>query len=46
MADAAIDRATFEELKATAGSDFVGELIETFLAEAPMPVSLPRSRNV
>jgi len=36
MADAAIDRATFEELKATAGSDFVGELIETFLAEAPM----------
>jgi HPt (histidine-containing phosphotransfer) domain-containing protein len=36
MADTAIDRATFEELKATAGADFVHELIETFLAEAPV----------
>jgi HPt (histidine-containing phosphotransfer) domain-containing protein len=31
----AIDRATFEELRATAGADFVAELIDTFLAEAP-----------
>jgi histidine phosphotransfer protein HptB len=35
MTDAAIDRATFENLKATAGADFVHELIDTFLAEAP-----------
>ena len=31
----AIDPATFEELQATAGADFVRELIDTFLAEAP-----------
>jgi HPt (histidine-containing phosphotransfer) domain-containing protein len=30
-----IDRATFEELKNTAGADFVAELVETFLDEAP-----------
>ena len=35
MTDAAIDRATFENLKATAGADFVHELIDTFLTEAP-----------
>ncbi|HMA31018.1 MAG TPA: Hpt domain-containing protein [Casimicrobiaceae bacterium] len=35
MANATIDVATFEELKATAGADFVGELVETFLGEAP-----------
>src|SRR5262245_27388323 len=33
--DQAIDRATFDELKATAGADFVHELVDTFLAEAP-----------
>jgi HPt (histidine-containing phosphotransfer) domain-containing protein len=32
---ATIDTATFEELKATAGADFVRELIDTFLEEAP-----------
>ena len=30
-----IDAATFEELKATTGADFVRELVDTFLAEAP-----------
>jgi len=35
MNSADIDLATFEELKATAGAEFVRELIETFLAEAP-----------
>lgn len=30
-----IDRAVFEELQATAGDDFVRELVKTFLAEAP-----------
>ena len=35
VADSTIDRATFEDLKATAGADFVHELVETFLSEAP-----------
>ncbi|MDQ6917461.1 MAG: Hpt domain-containing protein [Pseudomonadota bacterium] len=35
MSNAAIDLATFEELKATAGSEFVRELVDTFLTEAP-----------
>lgn len=30
-----IDPATFEQLQANAGADFVRELIDTFLAEAP-----------
>ena len=30
-----IDLATFEDLKATAGADFVRELVDTFLVEAP-----------
>jgi len=36
MTQAAIDATTFEELKTTAGAEFVGELVDTFLAEAPM----------
>jgi HPt (histidine-containing phosphotransfer) domain-containing protein len=32
---AAIDLPTFEALQQTAGADFVGELIGTFLSEAP-----------
>ena len=32
---AAIDPATFAELQAAAGADFVRELIDTFLEEAP-----------
>jgi HPt (histidine-containing phosphotransfer) domain-containing protein len=35
MTDATIDRATFEALKDSAGVDFVRELVDTFLAEAP-----------
>ena len=35
MNDGTIDRAIFEELKVTAGADFVRELVETFLSEAP-----------
>jgi len=35
MSEATIDRAVFEELKTTAGADFVCELVETFLTEAP-----------
>jgi histidine phosphotransfer protein HptB len=35
MTQATIDRATLDELKATAGADFVVELVDTFLVEAP-----------
>jgi HPt (histidine-containing phosphotransfer) domain-containing protein len=35
MSSPTIDSATFEELKATAGAEFVRELVDTFLAEAP-----------
>jgi HPt (histidine-containing phosphotransfer) domain-containing protein len=35
MADTAIDRAAYDELKETAGAEFVVELVDTFLAEAP-----------
>ena len=35
MTDPAIDRATFEALQQTAGADFVHELVDTFLTEAP-----------
>jgi len=31
-----IDRATFDELKETAGPEFVVELVDTFLVEAPL----------
>ena len=35
MSDATIDLATFTELKETAGADFMQELVQTFLEEAP-----------
>jgi HPt (histidine-containing phosphotransfer) domain-containing protein len=35
MTQTTIDRATFDELKQTAGADFVTELVDTFLVEAP-----------
>ena len=35
MADTAIDYPTFDALKQTAGADFVPELVDTFLQEAP-----------
>jgi histidine phosphotransfer protein HptB len=36
MTKPTIDRAVFDELKETAGAEFVAELVETFLAEAPV----------
>src|SRR5574337_7507 len=38
-----IDRATFDELKETAGADFVVELVDTFLVEAPAMLAALRS---
>jgi len=35
MSDATIDAATFAELQDSAGADFVKELVQTFLEEAP-----------
>ena len=35
MTQPTIDRATFDELKETAGADFALELVDTFLVEAP-----------
>ena len=35
MTSSTIDRATFDELKETAGAEFVVELVDTFLADAP-----------
>lgn len=34
-----IDRATFEELKQMSGADFIGELIDAFLDDAPNMIS-------
>lgn len=34
-----IDRAVFDELKDTAGADFVGELVGTFFEEAPLMIA-------
>ena len=36
MNDAPIDAATFAELQHAAGADFVGDLVGTFLEEAPL----------
>ena len=41
MAQPAIDHATFEELQQTAGVEFVRELVDTFLAEAPLMLGEP-----
>ena len=35
MSEPTIDLATYDELKDTAGADFVAELVDTFLVEAP-----------
>lgn len=35
MSDAQIDRAVFDELESASGSDFIGELVATFLDDAP-----------
>jgi hypothetical protein len=36
---ACVDQAAFSELQATAGADFVNELIDTFLEEVPVMLS-------
>jgi len=36
MTQPTIDQATFDELQETAGAEFVVELVDTFLAEAPL----------
>ena len=38
-----IDAATFAELQASAGADFVGELVDTFLEEAPVMLAEMKS---
>ena len=43
MAEGIIDRTTFAELQASAGEDFVKELIDTFLEEAPVMFDALRS---
>ena len=43
MPDTTIDVATFDELKASAGDDFVTELVGTFLEEAPQMLAELRS---
>lgn len=35
MPNSEIDKRTFEELKRTAGADFIDELVNTFLEDAP-----------
>lgn len=35
MPNSEIDVSTFEELKQMAGADFIGELVDTFLEDAP-----------
>ena len=42
MTDAAIDLTVFKELQDTAGEDFVKELVDTFLAEAPQMLNALR----
>jgi HPt (histidine-containing phosphotransfer) domain-containing protein len=43
MAEAPIDRVIFAELEETAGAQFVAELVDTFLAEAPAMIAELRS---
>lgn len=41
-----IDAATFAELQASAGADFVGELVDTFLEEAPIMLAAMKAALV
>ena len=43
MTSPTIDRATFDELRETAGAEFVAELVDTFLGEAPAMLSALRA---
>lgn len=42
----AIDKKTFEALKQMTGADFIGELIDTFLADGPKLIDSMRSALV
>ncbi len=46
MPETTIDHVTFRELQATAGSEFVTELVGTFLEEAPQMLAELRSAHV
>jgi len=43
MSGRTIDEAVFAELQASAGAEFVGELVETFLEEAPAMLAALRA---
>ena len=43
MAEDLIDRSTFTELQQTVGADFVAELVDTFLEEAPQMLAEMRT---
>jgi HPt (histidine-containing phosphotransfer) domain-containing protein len=43
MAEPTIDAATYADLEATAGEDFVRELVDTFLEEAPLMLDALRA---
>ena len=43
MSDSPIDLATFRALEESAGADFVAELVDTFVAEAPLMLAEMRS---
>jgi HPt (histidine-containing phosphotransfer) domain-containing protein len=45
MAETIIDAATFAELQEAAGADFVVELVDTFLVEAPLMLAELRSAH-
>ncbi len=45
MTDTVIDLAVFRELQETAGADFVTELVDTFLEEAPAMLAELRARE-
>ncbi len=40
-----VDRTVFEELKQMSGADFLGELVDTFLDEAPKLIAQLRSAH-
>jgi HPt (histidine-containing phosphotransfer) domain-containing protein len=42
MSEPTIDLATYDELKDTAGAEFVAELVDTFLVEAPLLIDALR----
>jgi HPt (histidine-containing phosphotransfer) domain-containing protein len=43
MSKAAIDMTTFENLKASTGADFIGELVRTYLEDAPNLIAAMKS---